>query len=214
MNPLSDQFPPAEESLIELASAGDLDAFNRLVLKYQDLAYHHAYSLLGDHATAEDVTQESFVRAFQKLSGFRRGSFRAWMLKIVTNTAYDLLRRSKGYPTLPLVPEDEYGEEIDTRAWLADPSPSAPELLEQKEFAQGIYRLLDELPEAYRTILTLVDLYGLDYKEAAASLRIPIGTVKSRLARARFQMKEKLQSRPEYAGTIRFIGTSAHRKVS
>jgi RNA polymerase sigma-70 factor, ECF subfamily len=214
MNPISDQTPPAEQSLIQLASTGDLDAFNRLVLKYRDLAYHYAYSLLGDHATAEDVTQESFLRAFQSISGFRRGSFRVWILKIVTNTAYDFLRRSKRHPPLPLFPEDEYGEEIDDPAWLADPRPSAPDVMEQKEFVQVIYRLLDELPEAYRTILTLVDLYGLEYEEAASSLRIPIGTVKSRLARARLRMKEKLQSSPEYAGTIRWTGTSAKRAVS
>ena len=212
---MADDIPDStEESLIQLASAGDLDAFNRLVLKYQDLAYHHAYTLLGDHATAEDVTQESFVRAFQNLSGFRGGSLRAWILKIVTNTAYDVLRRSKGHPTVPLFPEDENGEDIDSSAWLADPRPSAPDVMEQKEFVQAIYRLLDELPEAYRTILTLVDLYGLEYEEAATSLRIPIGTVKSRLARARLQLRQKLQSKPEYAGTIRLTSTSAKRPVS
>lgn len=202
MNPINDQTSPDEQALIQLASAGDLDAFNRLVLKYQNLAYHHAYFLLGDQATAEDVTQESFLRAFRNISGFRGGSFRAWILKIVTNTVYDVLRRSKRHPTLPLFPEDEYAEEIDSPAWLADPRPSAPDVIEQKEFTQGIYRFLNELPEAYRTILTLVDLYGLDYTEAAESLCIPIGTVKSRLARARLRMKEKLQSRPEYEGRV------------
>ena len=212
---MADDIPDStEESLIQLASAGDLDAFNRLVLKYQDLAYHHAYTLLGDHATAEDVTQESFVRAFQNISGFRCGSLRAWILKIATNTAYDVLRRSKRHPTLPLFPEDENGEDIDSSAWLADPRPSAPDVMEQKEFVQVIYRLLDELPEAYRTVLTLVDLYGLEYEEAAASLRIPIGTVKSRLGRARLQLRQKLQSKPEYAGTIRLTSTSAKRPVS
>jgi RNA polymerase sigma factor (sigma-70 family) len=103
MNPISDQTSPDEQLLIQLASAGDLDAFNRLVLKYQDLAYHHAYSLLGDHATAEDVTQDSFIRAFQNIGGFRGGLFRVWILKIVTNTAYDLLRRSKRHPHSALV---------------------------------------------------------------------------------------------------------------
>jgi RNA polymerase sigma-70 factor, ECF subfamily len=166
------------------------------------------------HATAEDVTQDSFLRVFQNISGFRRGSFRVWILKIVTNTAYDVLRRSKRHPILPLFPEDEYGEEIDDPAWLADPSPSAPHKVEQKEFIQGIYRLLDELLAAYRTILALVDLYALEYEEAAVVLRIPIGTVKSRLARARLRMSERLQSGPEYARTIRLMDTSAKRAVS
>ncbi|HLF73121.1 MAG TPA: sigma-70 family RNA polymerase sigma factor [Anaerolineales bacterium] len=206
MNAANEQTQPSEALLVRSASEGDLEAFNRLVLKYQDLAYHHAYALLGDPAAAEDAAQDSFIRAFQNLSGFRGGSFRAWILKIVTNTAYDLLRRSKRHPSLPLFPEDEYGEEIESPVWLADPGPSTPEIVEQKEFAQEIYRILDELPEAYRSVIMLVDLQGLDYEEAATTLSIPIGTVKSRLARARLQMQEKLRSRPEYAGNLRMAG--------
>jgi RNA polymerase sigma factor (sigma-70 family) len=107
-----------------------------------------------------------------------------------------------GIPTLPLFPKDEDGEEIDSSAWVADPSPFVPEIFEQKEFVQSIYQILDGLPEAYRTVLTLVDLYGLGYEEAAASLGVPIGTVKSRLARSRLRMKEKLQSRLEYEAAV------------
>ena len=79
-----------EENLISLASEGDLDAFNQLVLMHQNLAYHHAYAILGDLALAEDAEQDSFIRAFQSMAGFRGGSFRAWILKIVTNSAYDM----------------------------------------------------------------------------------------------------------------------------
>lgn len=188
-----------EEKLVRLASNGDLKAFNQLVLGYQDLVYNHAYALLGDQAIAADATQDSFIRAFQSMSGFRGGSFRAWILKIVTNAAFDMLRRAKRHPHVPLVPEDGYGEEIESPAWLADPGPSLQAIVEQKEFSQCLYHMLDELPEAYRSVLTLVDLNELDYEEAAISLGIPIGTVKSRLARARLQMKKKLQGNSEYA---------------
>lgn len=185
--------PLSETFLINRAVQGDLDAFNQLVLKYQSLAYNHAYALLGDQATAEDATQDGFIRAFQNINNFRGGSFRAWLLKIVTNTAYDFMRRMKRRPTEPLFPEDEYGEEIESPTWIADPSPSVEATVEERELSASLYRILDELPEIYRSVLTLVDLHELDYSEVATILNVPIGTVKSRLARARLQVKEKLQ---------------------
>jgi RNA polymerase sigma-70 factor, ECF subfamily len=184
--------PLSETSLINKAIEGDLDAFNRLVLEYQSLAYNHAYALLGDQAAAEDAVQDSFLRAFQNINNFRGGSFRAWLLKIVTNAAYDFMRRRKRRPTEPLFPEDGYGEEIESPSWLDDPSQSVEATVEEREFSASLYKILDELPEIYRSVLTLVDLNELDYSDVAAILNIPIGTVKSRLARARLQMKEKL----------------------
>lgn len=181
-----------EEALITAASNSDLDAFNQLVLSHQDLAYQHAYSLLGDTALAEDVTQESFIKAFQGLKTFRGGSFRGWLLRIVTNSAYDILRRSQRHPTQPLFPEDDNGEELESAPWLADPAASVQNTVEQKELSEELRTLLEQLPDAYRSVLTLVDIYQFDYVEAAETLRIPIGTVKSRLARARLHMKEKL----------------------
>jgi RNA polymerase sigma-70 factor (ECF subfamily) len=182
-----------EAQWIEKAVNGDLDAFNQLVLSYQPIAYSHAYGLLGDPASAEDATQEAFLHAFQAMRGFRGGSFRAWLLKIVTNAAYDMLRRSGRHPTQPLFPVDEDGEEVESPAWLADPNPSVQETVEGNEFTKKIYKLLDELPEVYRSVLTLVDVLELDYAEAAQTLNVPLGTIKSRLARARFQMQKKLR---------------------
>ena len=182
-----------DEALVLAASKGDLEAFNQLVLSYQDLAYHHAYSLMGDPASAEDVAQESFVKAFQGLNGFRGGSFRSWLLRIVTNCAYDILRRSQRHPSQPLFPEDDNGEELESAPWLADPSASVQDAVEKAELSEEIRQLMEQLPEAYRNVLTLVDLYQFDYSEAAQTLRVPIGTVKSRLARARLQMKEMLK---------------------
>jgi len=183
-----------DEALIQAASKGDLDAFNQLVLNYQDLAYRHAYSLLREPDAAEDVVQESFLKAFQALNAFRGGSFRSWLLRIVTNCAYDGLRRSQRRPTQPLFPEDENGEEMESAHWLADPTISVQERVEQNELSDEISILLDELPETFRNVIILVDLYQFDYQEAADTLRVPIGTVKSRLARARFQMKKLLEN--------------------
>jgi len=184
-----------EENLIKSARSGDLDAFNQLVLMYQDLAYNHANALLQDSFLAEDATQEGFIKAFQNINSFRGGSFRAWLMRIVTNTVYDMLRKSKRQPTQPLAPEDENGEELETAFWLADPNASVQETIEQREFASEIYQILDELPEAYRSVLTLIDICEMDYVEVAQSLDIPIGTVKSRITRARLRMIDKINGR-------------------
>lgn len=182
-----------EGILVKKAAKGDLDAFNQLVLQYQNLAYSHAYALLGDRDSAEDATQESFIKAFQNMNGYRGGPFRSWLLKIVTNSAYDLMRRSYRHPTQPLYPEDEHGEEAESPLWLADPASSVQEAVEQHELSQNIYKILDELPEVFRSVLTLIDVNEVDYLEAAEVLGVPIGTVKSRLARARMQMRHKLR---------------------
>ena len=189
---LKNQFKDKEEIWVRRAAQGDLEAFNELVLNFQDMAYGHARALLGDPDSAEDVVQDSFIKAFQSLNGFRGGSFRGWLLRIVTNSAYDMLRRSGRRPTQPLFPEGEDGEEIESPAWLADPNASVQETVEREEESKRLYQLLDELPEVYRSVLTLIDLYELDYLEAAEALKVPVGTIKSRLARARLKMKQKV----------------------
>jgi RNA polymerase sigma-70 factor (ECF subfamily) len=181
-----------EYVFVQQALTGNLDGFNQLVLHYQNLAYSHAYALLGDPDAAEDATQESFIKAFQAINSYRGGSFRSWLLKIVTNSAYDLMRRVRRHPNQALYPVDDNGEEIESAFWLVDPSASVENCVEQNELSAEIYGLLDELPAAYRSVITLIDINGLDYTEAAAVLRVPIGTIKSRLARARLQMQEKL----------------------
>jgi RNA polymerase sigma-70 factor (ECF subfamily) len=182
-----------ESGLVSNAMNGDLDAFNQLVLTYQDVVYYHAFNLLGDRVWAEDVTQESFLKAFQKINDFRGGSFRAWVLKITTNASYDLHRRRNRHPTQPLHPVTDDGEEVESPAWLVDPALPVEKTVQQNEENKDLYRMLDELPAAYRSVIALVDVYEMDYAEAAEVLHVPIGTLKSRLARARLQMKEKLR---------------------
>lgn len=195
MNTLKQSIHFDEEGLVRVASNGDLEAFNQLVLRYQDMAYNHAYALLGDSDSAEDATQDGFIKAFQAMKGYRGGSFRGWLLRIVTNSAYDMLRRSQRHPNQALYPEDENGEEIESATWLADPNASVQDKVEQHELSKCLYKVLDSLPDAYRSVLTLIDINEFDYSEAAETLKVPIGTVKSRLARARLQMKEKLRGK-------------------
>ena len=186
-----------EQAWLIQAGNGDLDAFNYLVVKYQNLAYCQAFALLGDRNTAKDATQESFYKAFKHMGNFHGGSFQPWLLKIVMNTCYDEMRRSKRHPTLPLLPDDRDDEEIESPAWMVDPHCCAQAIVEQKDLSRSLSQMLDELSEIYRSPINLIDIQQLDYSEAANILNIPIGTVKSRLARARSQMKQKLQRTDE-----------------
>jgi RNA polymerase sigma-70 factor, ECF subfamily len=200
------QFIGTDELWIERASNGDLDAFNQLVLSNQDLAYRHAYAMLNDPWLAEEAVQDGFVKAFQNISGFRGGSFRAWLMRIVTNTVYDMLRQASRRPVQPLFPEDDEGEYMESPRWLADPTAKVEEAVELSEEVRLVYEALDELTDIYREIIILVDLQEFDYEEAAQALNIPIGTVKSRLARARLYLKGKLKSRAEFGRTIADAG--------
>ncbi len=181
-----------DSMLVSRARKGDLDAFNELVLRYQHLVYNLTRSILGDADRAEDAAQQTFLSAFQHLGCFRGGSFRSWLLRIASNTCYDLLRVLKRHPTVPLFPQGTCSDEFDSPAWIIDPLPSAQAQMETREMEQALYRCLDELPSVYRSVITLIDLNGIDYDEAAQALNIPLGTVKSRLARARLQMRTGL----------------------
>src|SRR5512147_1743457 len=123
-----------EIGLVRSAQKGDLDAFNRLVLAYQDMAFNLAYRMLSDEAAAEDATQTAFLSAYRALDSYRGGSFRAWVLRMVTNSCYDELRRRQRRPTTPLEPVDaEDEEEIESPAWMADDGPSPEQALERRE---------------------------------------------------------------------------------
>ena len=182
-----------ELSLIQAARQGDLDSFNRLVLAYQDLVFSQAYRLMSDVQAAEDATQDAFISAFKNIANYRGGSFRAWLLRIVTNSCYDELRRRKRRPTTPLEPLDADEEEIESPHWMADPGESPEERTERIELDHAIQNCLDELPADFRSVVVLVDVQGFDYIEAAEVIRTPVGTIKSRLSRARLRLRDCLQ---------------------
>jgi RNA polymerase sigma-70 factor (ECF subfamily) len=183
-----------EPALIRNAQHGDLDAFNTLVLAYQDIVYNTALRILGDEDLAADASQEAFISAFRALNSYRGGSFRAWLLRTVTNACYDELRRKRRRPTTPLEPETGDGDEVETPRWLADPNASPEEQLYQVELEHAIQHCLENLPTDFRTVVVLADIQGLDYTEVAAVVKKPLGTIKSRLARARLRLRECLQS--------------------
>ncbi|HEX9617051.1 MAG TPA: sigma-70 family RNA polymerase sigma factor [Anaerolineales bacterium] len=182
-----------EQALIITARQGDLDSFNRLVLAYQDVVYNQAYRVLGEKQAADDATQEAFISAYNNLRSYRGGSFRAWLLRIVTNASYDELRRRKRRPTTPLEPLDDAGEELESPHWLADQGELPEESAERVELAIAIQKCIDQLPAEFRAVVALVDVQGMDYSEVAEVIGKPLGTVKSRLARARGRLRDCLQ---------------------
>jgi len=183
-----------EAALIRSAQGGDLDAFNRLVLLYQEMAYNLAYRMLSDPAGAEDATQNAFLSAYRNLSSYRGGSFRAWVLRMVTNTCYDELRRQHRHPTTPLEPMAEQDdEEIESPRWLADDSLSPEQELESTELNDAVQECLNGLPEDFKAVIVMVDIEGLDYQEVSQAINKPLGTIKSRVARARLRLRECLQ---------------------
>ncbi len=182
-----------EAALIRQAQGGDLNSFNSLVLVYQDTLYNQAYRMMTDPDSAADAVQEAFISAFRSLRSYRGGSFRAWLLRIVTNACYDEIRRRQRRPSTSLEPLDDAGEEIESPHWMADGSLSPEETVEQAELARAIQSCLNGLPEEFRSVVVMIDMQGLDYTEAAQATGTPLGTVKSRLARARLRMRDCLQ---------------------
>jgi len=182
-----------ESALIKSAQQGDLESFNTLVLHYQDAVFHTALRILGHEDPAEDAAQEAFISAFRGIASFRGGSFKAWLMRTVTNACYDELRRQKRRPTTPLEPDNSDGEEIDSPRWLADPKMTPAELSEADELEHAIQHCLDALPTDFKTVVVLADIQGMDYAEVATAAHVPLGTIKSRLARARLRLRECLR---------------------
>jgi RNA polymerase sigma-70 factor, ECF subfamily len=182
-----------ELALINDAQQGDLNAFNTLILHYQDSVFSTALRILADEDLAADAAQEAFISAFKGINSFRGGSFKAWLMRTVTNACYDELRRRKRRPTTPLEPDTEDGEEMDSPRWLADPGMTPDQKAEADELEHAIQHCLNNLPLDFKTVVIMADLQGMDYSEVAIAVHVPLGTIKSRLARARLRLRECLQ---------------------
>ena len=186
-----------ETTLIQAAQRGDLDAFNQLVLRYQNLLFGIALRLLNDEDVASDAVQEALISAFRRFHTFRGDSLRSWLARVVVNACYDEMRKKRRQHSMPLEQYNAEGDEIETSYWLVD-AQADPELqFETSELEGAIQKSLNKLPPIYRMMLVLVDIEGLSYEEAAMAAQIPVGTVKSRLARARLQMQKSLQAAGE-----------------
>jgi RNA polymerase sigma-70 factor, ECF subfamily len=184
-----------ESALIRSAVEGDLNSFNRLVLEYQEAAFNVALRMMGEVPAAEDAAQTAFISAFKNLHQYRGGSFKAWVLRMVTNACYDELRKQKRRPTVSLDGQgNDEDMDVQESRYLIDPqAPNPQEELEKAELEHAIQHCLDELPADFRAAVILADIEGLDYEDIARASGSPLGTIKSRLARARFKLRDCLK---------------------
>lgn len=175
----------AEDQLIEAAKQGDRDAFGELVLMHYQGTINVVYRMTGEMPLAEDVAQETFIRAWTKLHTYRPiGSFRSWVYRIANNAALDILRRRK--------------EEVDIDDLpLAASGNGVEQSVIRQQQAEVVRRAVLALPTASRSVLVLREYEGFSYQEIAESLEIPLGTVMSRLAYARGKLKQELSRQLE-----------------
>jgi RNA polymerase sigma-70 factor (ECF subfamily) len=180
-----------EAALIRDAQRGEINAYNTLVLAYQEQAFNVAYRIMGDSDSAADATQEAFIAAYKGINSFRGGSFRAWLLRIVTNACYDELRRRKRHPQAPL--EALHVEDESADASLTAHTESPEGYTQRRELQAAIMDCLQGLPEDQRAIAILSDVEGLSYEEISETVGVALGTVKSRLSRSRARLRDCLQ---------------------
>ena len=184
--------------LLRRARAGEVAAFNVLVLRHQDAAYSLALRFLGSRQAAEDATQEAFLRAYRNLASFRGERFRSWLFTIVANAARDELRRQRRRPQRSL---DEARDDPD-RATLdpPDPDPQPDAVALQSELRAHLEQALRALPDDWRMVVVMSDVHGMSYAEVASAVGVPEGTVKSRLSRARGRLRDTLRDSLPPAG--------------
>lgn len=189
----------SDEALVQASRQGDLTSFNLLVDRYQGQVYNVALRMLRDSAAAEDVTQDTFLSAYRNIGSYRGGIFRAWLFRIATNAARDVLRRRARRPATSL---DTYMEGETTPRDIPDPATGPEETALQHERQRVLGGLLMELPPDQRTVLVLSDVQGLSYEEIAQATGEALGTVKSRLNRARTRLRDLLRDQRELFPTV------------
>jgi len=183
-----------EKALIANAQQGEMPAFNQLVLTYQSMVYNLAYRILGDADAAADASQDTFISAFRAIEKFRGGSFKAWLLRIATNTCYDQLRYKQRRPTSPL---EALLVETDHPSSFTDSAERPEDYTLRQELGQVIQAGLNTLPSDQRVALVLSDVQGFSYQEIAEITRVSLGTVKSRLSRGRAKLRDYLLEQGE-----------------
>ncbi len=202
-----------ESTLIQAAKQGDLDAFNLLIPRYQDLLFNIAMRVLGDADTAADALQCALLSAFRKIGQLRGVALRSWLTRMVLNACYDELRRKQRRRENSLFRVDADEDEIDSVPWLVDPTPGPEERLETAEWDRTLQDCLLSLTPVFRVMLVMIDIEGMSYEEAAEAAGVPIGTVKSRLARARLALRDRLQKIPGFLPDRWGLGIPQHELV-
>jgi RNA polymerase sigma factor (sigma-70 family) len=181
-----------ENQLIAKSKRGDVNSFNVLVLRYQDYIYSVTYRIMGEGEGAADAAQETFLTAYRKLTSFRGGNFKAWLARIATNACYDELRKQKRRPQDYL--EEMPGSEMYDEPPVAADAPNPEQEAQRADLNRALQECIGGLSIDQRMVLVLSDVEGLSYQEVAENVGAELGTVKSRLSRARLAMRRCLQS--------------------
>lgn len=180
--------------LIERIKAGDRQAFNVLIEMYQSKVIHFAYSMLSDYEDACDASQEAFIKIYKSLGAFRGDSkFSTWVYRITKNVCTDYLRKKKG----KIVSIDEEKDD-EPKLEIIDTSKNPENISIQNETTKIVRDALKQLDESSRTIITMFDIEGASYDEISKIMDIPMGTVKSRLNRARDKLRKILSEKREH----------------
>jgi RNA polymerase sigma-70 factor (ECF subfamily) len=189
-----------EQALIQRCKEGDVRAYDELVRVYEKRVFNCALRIAGNYNDAADIAQEAFIRAFNSIQTFRGDAiFTTWIYRIVTNVYLDERKKSKAHRQTSLDEFIELDENSVTRQ-IEDESPTPDAVVESKERARVLQEAINSLPDYQRIILTLYSFQHRSYEEIAEVLRLPIGTVKSRLNRARLALAEKLSGESELFG--------------
>jgi RNA polymerase sigma-70 factor, ECF subfamily len=190
--PIVHQADAEGADLLRRACAGDARAFEDLARQNEKALYRHVLRVVGNVDDAEDVVQDAFVSVWRSLASFQGGSFRAWVFRIATNRAIDVIRARRRRGELPLEPgEDEEVEWVEPAA----PGPGPLELAGQGEAFAAVEQALETIPAEQRAALLLRDVEGFAYDEIARITAVEVGTVKSRIHRARVAVRNRLVER-------------------
>ena len=189
-----------EIALIRRIQQGDQHAFDRLVELYSTRVYNLAYRMLGNAEDAHDVAQDAFLRVYDALPRFRGdATFSTWLYRIVVNVCHDELGRRKRRP-LTVTDLEPEGEDAPACTEFTTTGETAEDAVLQQERHRALHAAIAELPLPFRSVLVLYDLQGFSYDEIAEILRVNLGTVKSRLNRARNMLREKIRAERELFG--------------
>ncbi len=184
----------ADTVLVQRAQANDRAAFNEIVLRYKSKVYNYIFRMVHSALDAEDLTQETFLRAYLSIRSFQsRASLNTWLFRIATNLCIDYSRKNKKVQAMTTSLSIEGDDENDeVQRDIPDVAFDPQRLLLNKELGTLLNKALSELPEKLRTVVLLYDIEGLPYDEISAVVGCPLGTVKSRLFNARTSLREKL----------------------
>ncbi|MCC6484466.1 MAG: sigma-70 family RNA polymerase sigma factor [Armatimonadetes bacterium] len=182
-----------EARLIERCKLRDAAAYNELYSLYERKMYNFALRMSGNPDDAEDIVQETFIRVFNAIQNFRgEANFSTWVFRIANNVFLDMRKKAKAHPQTSLQDALELEESEVTRQ-IEDPSPQPQDVAQQAELNRIMQRAINSLPDYQKTMVILYHTQNKSYEEIAEIMNLPIGTVKSRLNRARIALKSKLQ---------------------